>query len=69
MNFLAELFAFLGAHRRVWLRPILILLGVIAAAWLLAGGILEVFLPRNEPDPLPTLSREHYRHDGAFSER
>jgi hypothetical protein len=68
MKFLSELLALLSSRRDAWLRPIVILLLVLGAI-LLAGRFVDVFLPRSAPDPLPPLSRDHYRHDGAFFSR
>ena len=69
MKFLTELLAFLSSRRSTWLRPIVILLMVIGVLLLLGGGFLDAFFPRSAPDELPPLSRQHYRHDGAFLSR
>jgi hypothetical protein len=68
VEFLAELAAFLRARWKAWLRPILVVL-------LIAGGLL-VFadqLPRlvSSPagDTLAPVSRDDYRHDGAWLNR
>jgi hypothetical protein len=68
MKFFSDLLMLLASRRDAWLRPIIIVLLVVGAL-MLAGGVLEVFLPRSEPDRLPALSRDHYRQDGAFLNR
>lgn len=69
MKFLVELRALIGARRTAWLRPILIVLLLVGALVLLAGGYLDVFFPRREADPQAPFTREHYRQDGAFLSR
>jgi Family of unknown function (DUF5989) len=68
MKFLTDLLALIASRRDPWLRPIVILLLVLGVL-LLAGRFVDVLMPRSEPDQLPPLSRDHYRHDGAFFSR
>jgi Family of unknown function (DUF5989) len=69
MDFLVELFIFLRSRRKLWLRPFIILLLIIASLLMLANGYLESFFPHRVDDTLVPFSRGHYRQDAAFFKR
>jgi hypothetical protein len=68
-GFLAELFAFLGSSRKVWLRPVVIFLFIIVGLLMFANGWFEAFLPHRADDTVVPFSRGDYRHDGALFNR
>lgn len=69
MDLLLELFILLRSRRKLWLRPIIIVLLIIAGLLLLANGHLESFSPHRVDDTLVPFSRGHYRQDAAFFNR
>jgi len=69
MDFLVEVFILLRSRRKLWLRPIIIVLLIIAGLLMLANGYLESFSPHRVADTLVPFSRGHYRQDAAFFNR
>jgi hypothetical protein len=62
VEFLTELAAFLRARWKAWLRPLLIVL-------LIVGGLLPGLVASPTRDTLAPVSRDDYRHDGAWVNR
>ena len=65
MDFLVELFLFLGSRWKLWVRPIVIFLLIIALL-MLAAWILEWGFAPGVDDELVPFSRNHYRHDAVL---
>lgn len=68
MDFLTELASFLGSRWKAWLRPILIML-LIAGLLLVLADQIPSLIAAPADDPLAPVSRDDYRHDGAWVNR
>ena len=68
MDFLAELAAFLGSRWKAWLQPVLIVL-LIVIGLLVFATELPRLVTSPAGDALAPVSRDDYRHDGAWVNR
>jgi hypothetical protein len=68
VGFLSELVAFLSARWRAWLQPILVIL-LIAAGLVVFANALPRLIASPAGDALAPVSRDDYRHDGAWVNR
>ena len=68
VEFLSELASFLGSRWKAWLRPILVVL-LVAALLLLLADQLPSLIAAPADDALAPVSRDDYRHDGAWVNR
>jgi hypothetical protein len=66
--FLRELAAFLASRWKAWLQPILVIL-LIAAGLLAFANALPRLIAAPAGDRLAPVSRDDYRHDGAWLNR
>jgi hypothetical protein len=68
VDFLTELAAFLRARWRAWLRPVLVVL-LVAGGLLLLANRLPGLIAAPAGDTLAPVSRDDYRHEGAWVNR
>jgi hypothetical protein len=68
VEFLTELAAFLSSRWKVWLRAILIVL-LIVGGLLVFANLLPSLVAAPNTDTLAPVSRDDYRHDGAWVNR
>jgi hypothetical protein len=68
VEFLTELAAFLRARWKAWLRPLLIVLLIVGGLLVLANQ-LPGLVASPTRGTLAPVSRDDYRHDGAWVNR